>query len=279
MTSPDPVKVGRDTIFADISELTGMPFPNLLYRRLGEDPRRLEDCWGRVRPGLARIGHTALRRLMLDGIDSADAHAPAARGPEGKISNARPASGTSPINPGQAATLLRILSPYDSGNSCNAVVVALLRGGAPGDSSSPLLSTVASTGDALPTEMVTAPLPPMLEVDDMGTEARNSVLRLARLIEPGGRAVPSLFRHIGHDTALLDWIESVVTDAAESGALNRCEDSVRAVAARTAAHWPEPVQPLDDDQVRKLLQPFETMIPRMLATSTVLRAALSSQLP
>ncbi len=273
MTSPDPFDVGRNAVFADISELTGMPFPNLLYRRLGEDPRRLQDCWERVRPGLARIGSRALRRLMFDDSNLAGTGTPA-----GSRSDV-PVTGSSPIDAEQAAMLVRLLSAYDSGNSCNIVVVALLLEGAPGDSSSPLLSTAELPEGGLPTGMDTVQLPPMLEVDDIGTVARESVLRLARLIEPGGRAVPSLFRHVGHDPALLGWIETAVTEAAGSGALDRCERLIRATAAWTASHWPEPVQPLDDDHDRKLLEPFGIMIPRMLATSAVLRAALRRQLP
>lgn len=279
MTDIDPVHVGRDAIFADISELTGMPFPNLLYRRLGEDPRRLRDCWERVRPGLARIGPRALRRLMFDDSNLAGTGTSAdSRSDVGGLI-APPVPGSSPIDAEQAATLRRLLSVYDSGNSCNAVVVALLLEGASGDSSSPLLSTAELPEGGSPTGIDAAQLPPMLEVKDMDTVARESVLRLARLIEPGGRAVPSLFRHVGHDPGLLGWIETAVTEAAASGALDRCERSVRATATWSASHWPEPVQPLDDDRDRKLLEPFRIMIPRMLATSAVLRVALRSQLP
>lgn len=279
MTSPDPVDVGRNAVFADISELTDMPFPNLLYRCLGEDPRRLEDCWERVRPGLARIGPRALRRLMFDESNPAGTGTSAGSKSDDGGSIAAPVLGSSPIDAEQAAMLVRLLSAYDSGNSCNVVVVVLLLEGAPGDSSSPLLSSAEFRDGEVPTGMDTAQLPEMLEVDDMGTAARESVLRLARLIEPGGRAVPSLFRHVGHDPALLGWIETAVTKAAASRALGRYEHSVRATAAWTASHWPEPVQPLDDDRDRKLLEPFGIMIPRMLATSAVLRAALRSQLP
>lgn len=67
MHSSDHPQQRRDQtqLFADISRMTGMPFPNLLYRRLAGHPGQLEACWDRVGPGLRLVGAPALRHRLV----------------------------------------------------------------------------------------------------------------------------------------------------------------------------------------------------------------------
>lgn len=279
MAPGSPANDGRDALFADIAALTGMPFPNLLYRRLAENPRQLEDCWSRVRPGLARIGPARLRLLMLDGVQPPGPHVETDPGSTSSLrSFAQHSPGDLFPDSAQAATLLRVLDAYDSGNSCNIVVIALLLEGSKADRSSPLVYGRA-THDPRNARPESGVLPPMLDLEAMSSDAVASVLRLSRVIEPRGRAIPSLFRHLGHDPVLLRWVEAELGHSSDSGALDQAETSMRASAAWTASHWPEAVQPLADEPLRNLLDPFRTMIPRMLAVSAVLRRAVEGQLP
>lgn len=238
---------------ADISGLTGMPFPNLLYRMLAQEPGRLESCWGRVRDGLALVGAPALRARLAGNLPAATVSP----------------TGRSSLDGQQLTLLTDVLDAYDSGNSCNAVLVRLLLEGAPGHPDSPLLqaSPVSAPG-------ARRTLPPMLDLETMPEKARAQVRRLAQLVVPDSDVVPSVFRHFAAAEALLDAVVSALDTASATGELDRISDVVEAEVTRTMAEWPVPVDPVVDSGVRAALEPFATMIPRMLVVSAVLRTAV-----
>lgn len=241
----------QEGLFADISTLTGMPFPNLLYRLLAEEPGRLESCWRRLRGGLVLVGAPTLRARLLGSLPRPTA----------------PSDARDPLD-GQSRTMLTdVLDAYDMGNSCNAVLVRLLLEGTPGHPGSAL---VRPSPEQAPAARRT--LPPMLELGTMSEQVRARVHRLAQLVDPGSGVVPSVFRHVANDEALLDAVLSALEAASADGELDRVHDDVVDRITRTMAEWPVPVAPIVEPGARAVLEPFPTVIPRMLAVSAVLRA-------
>ena len=245
------VKAQREALLADISALTAMPFPNLVYRVLADEPGRLESCWYRVRAGLVLVGARRLRERL------ADSWLTSARSPEPQefVSDER------------RRRLTDVLDAYDSGNSCNAVIVTLLLHGSRGEAESRLVQP-------LPVEVpsVPRPLPVMLELDEMTGATREQVVRLARMVDTKGDVVPSVFRHLAHDDVLVDTAVATLRAAFLSGAFDRLCDEIISTVATTITEWPVPVDPLTDSGTRALIEPFARAIPRMLAVSAVLRS-------
>ena len=245
------VKAQREALLADISALTAMPFPNLVYRVLADEPARLESCWHRVRTGLVLVGARRLRERLA----------------ESRLTPARPGEPQEFVNDERLRRLTDVLDFYDSGNSCDAVLVTLLLQGSRGDAESRLVQPP-------PAEVpgVRRPLPPMLELDAMTDATREQVFRLARMVDPDGDVVPSLFRHLAHDDVLLNTVAATLRAASLSGDFDRLRDEITATVATTITEWPLPVDPLTDPSTRALIEPFARVIPRMLAVSAVLRS-------
>lgn len=230
-----------------------MPFPNLIYRTLAEEPGRLETCWQLVSPGLDIVGSEALVRAVL-----------------GPGSQHRAHHRTSAVSDSQAATLRRVMSVYDRGNSCNAVLVALLRHGTPGEpSQSDLMSDPFREESRRSTQ-----LPEMVAIDAMSPSARQVVLQLAALVDPTRAVVPSLFRHLAHEPDLLAAVSEVVQAADQTGRLNQLAKTSQARVEGVIRRWPVPVTPVVDPTTDALLASFQHVIPRMLAVSEVLRDSL-----
>lgn len=232
--------------------MTTMPFPNLLYRCLAEQPGQLETCWDLVRPGLHLVGAPVLRQRLAE----------AGRTPVG---NDR----TLPHEGGRRL-LLDVLDVYDAGNSCNAVLVHLLLNGAKGTPESPLVRTPHPGPPQNPPA-----IPPMLELEAMPGSVRESVVRLARLVEPGGTIIPSVFRHLAADDSLLAAVETTLRAASTAGLLDTTYDQMRTTLTKMADEWPLPVHRVQDSATRAVIEPFAATIPRVLAASAILRTAFA----
>lgn len=229
-----------------------MPFPNLLYRRLAENPERLEACWDRVRPGLLLVGAPTLRHRLID------------------VHRAPAVDARQVPDEGGRHLLLDVLDVYDAGNSCNAVIVHLLLNGAEGTAESSLVA-VPRPGPAQDPPV----LPPMLELEAMPGSVRECVVRLARLMEPDGKIVPSVFRHLAADDSLLRAVETTLRTASITGVLGAAYEEMRTTVTRTAGEWPLTVDPMQDNPTRAVIEPFAATIPRMLAASVILRSAFT----
>lgn len=255
-SEPNASSAAEDTealqkrLFDDISTLTGMPFPNQLYRVLGKKPHQLESYWRRLRGGLAVVGAPTLRTRLVSELPS-----------PGLPSNAQ-----NTLDGHSQEMLIDVLDAYDMGNSCNAVLVRLLLEGTPGHPDSPLVQP--SREQRLSEHQG---LPPMLELEAMSEKTRAQVHRLAQLVDPHSDVVPSVFRHFANDEALLDAVVSALDAASTNGELDRLYAEVGARVTKTMAEWPTQVAPIVDADTRGLLEPFSTVIPRMLAVSAVLR--------
>lgn len=254
MSSSDHARQHRDRtqLFADISRMTTMPFPNLLYRCLAEQPGQLEACWNRVRPGLRLVGAPALRQRLV-GV-----------GPTPAMNDR-----TLPLEGGRRL-LLDVLDVYDAGNSCNSVVVHLLLNGAKGTTESSLIrAPYPGPPQNLPA------IPPMLELEAMPGSVRERVVRLARLVEPGGTIIPSVFRHLAAEHSLLAAVETTLRGANTAGVLDTTYDQMRTTITKMADEWPLPVHLVQDSATRAVIEPFAATIPRMLAASAILRTAFA----
>lgn len=238
-------------LFEDIMSVTSMPFPNLVWRLLGEDPRRLHSCWWRVREGLNAVGVETLGARIL----------------EPTINAASPLEDACPLDTEQVETLLSVFDAYDGGNACNAVAVRLLLDGSHGDPGSDLL---------LPTGIrrrssVRANLPPMLGLTSMTPIARDHVLKLADVLNPTTDVVPSAFRHLAQDADLLRSLATTLDRANSEGLLQEVSRAAKDAVAATASVWPAEVEPINDPSAQVLLEAFADGIPRMLAVSALLR--------
>lgn len=238
-------------LLEDIAVATGMPFPNLLYRRLAEHPDQLRHCWQAVAPGLRLTGGPGLRAAVMR-PSASPASAP-------RLPAALP--------PRLRQVLLDVLECYDRGNSCNAVVVAvLLRGSA--------VAKPSATWRSAPQPWPAAPaIPPMLAPEAMTPPARAAVGRLATLLDPTGAVVPSLLRHLAAEPELLAAVEAALLAAQDTGELARRVATARRRVGRLATGWPTAVVPIADSGARSMLATFDTVIPRMLAVSMLLREA------
>lgn len=238
-------------LFEDIMSVTSMPFPNLVWRLLGEDPRRLHSCWWRVREGLNAVGVETLGARIL----------------EPTINAAPPLEDACPLDTEQVETLLSVFDAYDGGNACNAVAVRLLLDGSHGDPGSDLL---------LPTGIrrrssVRATLPPMLGLTSMTPIARDHVLKLADVLNPTTDVVPSAFRHLAQDADLLRSLATTLDRANSEGLLQEVSRAAKDAVAATASVWPAEIEPINDPSAQVLLEAFADGIPRMLAVSALLR--------
>ena len=250
-TSPTEPSPERAALFSDISRLTGMPFPNLIYRVLANEPGRLESCWSRVRPGLARTCGPALRHRLLDSLPVELGFA------------------TPNLREGQRRELLAVLDAYDSGNSCNAVLVRLLLEGSRGRSGDSPACPAAQTPMS---DLIS--LPELLEFSSMSPRAQGLVANLARTVDPSGDVVPSLFRHLAHDEDLLQFIAAVLETSARSGGFARAQHILTLRITTESDDWPTPVEAMTDATCRVILERFVETIPRMLGLSALMRSAL-----
>lgn len=150
------------------------------------------------------------------------------------------------------------------------MAVHLLLNGTEGATESPLIG-VPNPG---PQQNPPA-IPPMLDLEAMPGTVRERVLRLAQLVEPSGRVVPSVFRHLAGDASLLAAVEATLRAASTGGVLDTAYDQMRSTLTKTADEWPLPVNPVEDSATRAVIEPFAATIPRMLAASAILRAAFA----
>lgn len=239
----------------DIMSVTGMPFPNLVWRLLGEDPHRLRSCWGRVREGLNAVGVETLGARIL----------------EPTLNAASPLEDACPLDTEKVETLLSVFDAYDAGNACNAVAVRLLLDGSPGNPGSDLLLPTGRSRRA----SVRATLPPMFSLTSMTPTARDQVLKLADVLNPTTDVVPSAFRHLAQDPDLLRSLAATLDRANSEGFLQEVSKAAQDAVAATASAWPAEVEPVSDPSAQALLEPFADGIPRMLAVSALLRVTYS----
>lgn len=247
-----------EQLLAEVSVLTGMPFPNLLYRELARNPSHLAECWLRVRDGLKLVGAPRLRRRIAEGR-ATSAQAPVTA----HMTAAHPVI-PRPLNPASRQVLRNVVDVYNTGNSCNSVLVMLLLKGAPGRTPSPLLEEPA------PHEAAGPELPPLLVLDDMPEQARRQVLHLAQVVDPRSEVIPSVFRHLADDAPLMDAVHATLTAASDDRHLSRVHEEILQRIRQTAAEWPVPVEPIKDEAIRLVIEPFSRVIPRMLAVCAVL---------
>ena len=115
----------------------------------------------------------------------------------------------------------------------------------------------------------------MLELEAMSGSVRERVVRLALLVEPGGKIIPSVFRHLAGDESVLSSVETTLREAIDAGVLDTVYGHIQATLTKTADEWPLPVHPVEDSATRAVIEPFAATIPRMLAASAILRTAFA----
>jgi hypothetical protein len=244
----------RSVLLERVCELTQMPFPNLVYRRLAEKPERLEMCLYRVEAALEQMDPDAVRAAVTSPRAVGRVIAP-------RWSLDRP----------DRTTLSNVLTVYNRGNALNAVLVELWLNGSTGRSPD---SWPARREP--PVDVSLPSLPPMLTLEQMRPSVVMRVQSLAKFIDETQNVVPSMFRHLGESPTSVEWIEECLGAAAEDGTFDTyyllIQQRIRSVVER----WPSVTPAVDDPDVRNILEPFAHTIPRMVVVGHVLQEALTA---
>lgn len=216
-------------IYREISGLSGIPLPALIWRHLATHDGVLDEAW------------TAVRPLYASGIIQEAAWQVAARALQGETSVvSRAKLREVRLAPEVEAAYERVLHSYNRSNPINAIAIRLLLAGmAPG---APQHGVPVATSLWTPPSPIEG-LPPMAPVAEIRVVERQQINRLAA--EPSidrSRVVPSLYRHLVEWPALIRLIHNDLEPRIRSGELPallaRVTAALDAEIARLEPHIP-----------------------------------------
>ncbi len=250
-------------IYADIRQTLGLPVVNLVYRHLAAEPGRLEAVWS----GLARVigepGTEALAVSLSSSVGVPDV-APLS-------ADVLVASGVGEVG---LAGVRATLSVYARGNSLNLI------------GCSALLEGVDSPGEAVDPAVTFPPvspeeLPPLADVALLAAPVR-SLLEEMSIAVAGGEEpilVPTLFRHLAHDPAVLELGWTALRPAFSGGEIAALAAVVEEAARDLATCVPGRVERLHDPGSRAVLAGFLGPMARMLVVGAALDRAFGPRTP
>lgn len=261
-------------IYADIREVLGVPFVNLIYRHLATAPAVLDCVWASLRPhfvsGALAAQAAQLRRevaAMVEGWPVAH-------------------MGSSPGGAREAAAGL--VEMYNEANSLNRVALQHLLGPHGGRQAPPVEVAPA----AVPAELVEPvesaepaarkgdqpSIPRLPQFWELHQREVDRIHRLNAYAEPGVPAmVASLYRHLAAWPGVLHEVERVLAPLNEQGLLDRAREDTCSAAARCTQARPLAMGPLVDafhGQYEGRLRQFaEVTISKMIPIGTALSRA------
>jgi hypothetical protein len=225
-------------IYADIRQVLGVPFVNLIYRHLATAPAVLDCVWAALRPHFAS-GELAAQAARL-------------RREVAALVEGWPVEhmGNSPGGALEAAAGL--VGMYNEANSLNRVALQHLLGSNGVQAAVPQAGPVPAAGPADFMERAARQgdrpaIPRLPEFWELHQREVDRIHRLNAYAEPGTPAmVASLYRHLAAWPGVLHEVELVLTPLNERGLLGRAREDTCTAAARCAQARPLPMGPLVD---------------------------------
>jgi len=206
-------------IYADIRTTLGVPLVNLVWRHLATVPGALAWAWGGLRP------------IYRDGLVAAAAASLAARL---RLPTLALPGDEPPLTPPERMLIANVLRSYGRSNPMNWLALnALLQANAMPPSGTDAASEDDLINPPSPSEATAdiASLPTLIALSDMPPELASRVWALDGMGNPHPqRILASMYRHLAHVPALLDWLEPRLDAMARDGRLALATQSVEAAA-------------------------------------------------
>lgn len=292
-------------LYADIRATLGVPVVNLVWRHLASIDGALPWAWQAVRPAYlsGAVSHHAERLkagLVLPALEPVPAEVLACLG----------------LAPAQQLSIRQVLDSYDRSNPMNWLALSALllagdgpptpaleprggraandasvtagpasrTGGAPGPATDPADGSGPAASPLLRGAALDFTLPSLPALDELDAATRALVLRLNALdAERADSILASMFRHLAHWPAMLALLWAQLSALAHDGRLQQARLQVtdhgareaRALAAILRADAAQPVHLPGQAALRDFLA--RVGLPRMIAITTMLRAALAAR--
>ncbi|MGE0767872.1 MAG: hypothetical protein AB7L90_15520 [Hyphomicrobiaceae bacterium] len=253
-------------IYSEISHLSGIPLPALIWRHLATYSGVLPEVWSALRPiyvaGLAQDAAWQTVAATLAGI---------AAGPD------RRALEAAGLGSDVIEAYDRVLQSYNRANPVNFIGVRLLLVQM-SDGQSNRQPRVDTPKEWVPPSPITN-LPPMVPVSDIPPRMRGLIdgLGVAPNIDRS-QVVPSLYRHLVPWPVLLQLISDELSPRLASGDIARLVRTVSTALEAEVARLADRVGPLPAlsrvPAVRDVLESFSGLIPEMVVIGALLRNGL-----
>ena len=258
-------------IYAEIRRLKGAPMVALIWRHLATLPDVLPGAWSSIAPilrsGLLQetawtiagsvrlqpLPHLSVAELERMGVDAA-----------------------------ARASIATVLDAYNRANPVNMLCVYVL-----------LARLIRPDGQALAPDVIrwdppapVGPLPRMFAPAEMPPSIRQQLEGLTNSAEArggpdtggGGRAIPSLYRHLVPWPAYIDWLSNVMLPQAGDGGIRQAIASIRASMTREAealvVHVPPALALQAQPMAKTALTRFSSLIPEMIVVGKLLAGAM-----
>jgi hypothetical protein len=247
--------------YDDIRTILAVPVVNLIYRHLAVEPGRLESIWAELRPNLA---HPATHVLATELARSADRVRPpvVAIDPQDFV---RTGVSVDDLRRAQAT-----LAVYERANALNLLAVSALISGTRG--------TEDTGAQASPAGVHANEILPMAELSSLDGPTRKILAKLSLAVAPPGdeTLVPSLYRHLASNPALLELILTHVGHKLCASQLSSAAEIVRSEATALASRLPCHVDAEPDPDVRSVLERFAPLMAEMLVAGRTISQALEA---
>ena len=262
--TPDAAEGEIAHIYEEIRRLTGGPLVALIFRHLATFPGVLESVWRQVSPLLAsgevQEGAWALARNAWDGAPPpADA-------------------GLIALDATERRRAADVIAAYNRANPVNFAVVCALRAAqARGRDSQPATRQVLRPWSPPARIGAIAAIPSMQSLDE---RARRIVDAFAKDAAPGaGVLVPTLYRHIAHWPALLEYCGREVAPRLAAGAFDAPIARFRSGIEALAESWADslaaaPPGAGSDERLMQVCERFAGVIPEMVVVGHFIGPAL-----
>ncbi|MFO1082463.1 MAG: hypothetical protein U1E23_17770 [Reyranellaceae bacterium] len=239
-------------LFADIRDTIGVRVVNLVWRHLATIDGALPWAWQAAKPlylqGLADRAAVDLRAAL---------EVPRLAGLEGP----------------QPASVDAVLASYDHSNTVNLLVLGALLAWLRGET--------ASSGTPAGGDRIAAPdlaLPKLLSEGEVSPQTWACVLRLNRFGDtPQPLILASMYRHLAHEPAFLERLETALAPVQADGSLDRAIRANRARAmdqSRLLARTIEAEPPRHAERVEQAIADFvEHAIGKMVTIGRAIRLA------
>ena len=257
------------SIYEEIRRLKSAPMVALIWRHLATLPGVLPGAWSSIAP--------ILRSGLLQ--ETAWTIAGNVRLQPLPILSAAELQGLG-VDHAARASLSTVLEAYNRANPVNMLCVYVL-----------LARLIRPDGQALAPDVVLwepptpiGPLPKMYSPAEMPSGVRAKLEGLTMSAEArgspatGGRAIPSLYRHLVPWPRYIDWLSVEMRPRLDDGSIRQAIASIRASMTREAealvVHVPPALALQEQPKAKTALTRFSSLIPEMIVVGKLLAAAM-----
>lgn len=254
-------------LYADIRQVLGVPFVNLIYRHLATAPAVLDCVWHALRPHFVSGAFAAQAALLRQEVAA--------------IVERWPVKHVGPSPEGARHGAVRLVRMYNEANSLNLTALRhlLWPSAGPGGPQADAQAGARHVAGAAPEP---SPIPRLPEFWELHQREVERIHRLNEYAEPGTPAmVASLYRHLAAWPGVLQEVEAVLAPLQERGLLGEGRNLAGCAAARNAAAHPLPMPPLvhafHEGYEMRLRQFAEITISKMIPIGMALDKAFTAR--